>query len=116
MKTFKSIAAQGDLLLIKIDSIPEGLTQVEPEGTRHILAHSETGHHHTVDVMDAIRPNVTFYKTGSDLLAYLHVTEETPVIHQRDFDTHEPILIPPGEYEIRRQQEWTPEGYRVAKD
>jgi len=36
--------------------------------------------------------------------------------HHRLFDTHEAMEIKPGIYEIHRQREYTPEGYRRAAD
>jgi hypothetical protein len=34
----------------------------------------------------------------------------------RSFDTHETLNIPPGIYEVRRQREYVPEGWRKAQD
>ena len=36
--------------------------------------------------------------------------------HLRTFDTHETLAIPPGVYELRRQREAVPEGWRRAQD
>ena len=33
-----------------------------------------------------------------------------------DFDTHEPIMLDDGIYRLRRQREYTPEGYRRVED
>jgi hypothetical protein len=41
---------------------------------------------------------------------------EAVVEHLRSFDTHESISIGPGNYEIRRQRENAPEGWRRAAD
>lgn len=35
---------------------------------------------------------------------------------ERSFDTHESILLKGGTYEIRRQREYTPEGWRRVED
>lgn len=111
MKTFKEIAAQGDLLLVRVESIPKDLTCESKNKGVHIIAHSETGHHHVVDAEHAV-----FYKTGDDLLSYLRIDKPTEVKHKRSFDTHESILIPVGDYMIKRQREYTPEGFRRAQD
>jgi len=114
MRTFNRIAAQGDLLLIRVDSLPEGMTEAKPVDGKHVLAHSETGHHHTVDAGDVVlyeAPN-----TGDALEAAIRVLRKTQVSHERGFDTHESIGIDPGLYRVKRQREYTPEGYRRAQD
>ena len=52
----------------------------------------------------------------NEFIAYLKVEEDTELKHKRSFDTHESLLLTPGIYEIRRQREYTPEGYRRAAD
>ena len=113
-KTFKNTAAQGDLLLRRINVLPSSLTEVYPENGKFTLAHSETGHNHTVKVKDGIK----FYSNDNDpFIAYLVVDNTKCLVeHERDFDTHESIEIPEGIYEIRRQREYTPEGWRRAQD
>lgn len=117
MKTFKNQAAQGDLLLRRIDSIPANARPFAPENGNFIVAHSETGHHHVI----AARPNVSVFVTDDPMVSYLQVLEatdatETLLEHLRSFDTHETIIIPAGNYEIRRQREYTPEGWRRVAD
>ena len=65
---------------------------------------------------------------GTHVEAYEHPTDPlkgyvvvkndigADVIHLRGFDTHETVHLSPGLYEIRRQREYTPEGYRRAAD
>lgn len=114
MKTFQNCAAQGDLLIRRIDCVPEGAAKASPENGKFILAHSETGHHHSV----AERPGVDFFTTQDPLIAYLSVIDSVEVVleHERTFDTHESLLIKGGTYEIRRQREYTPEGWRRVAD
>lgn len=117
MKTFKDCAAQGDLVIRKIDKFPENSFKTNAVNGQYVVAHSETGHNHVI----AERPNVSLYETGDPMVSYLEVVEatdeaETVLEHLRSFDTHEPIIIPPGLYEIRRQREYTPEGWRRVED
>lgn len=121
MKTFTKIGAQGDMMLVRVDALPAGLTPVAPVEGRHVLAHSETGHNHVV----LERPTVQLFSAMDDLRAlttgappaYLVVEDEPAVLeHLRDFDTHESVEIQPGIYEVRRQREYTPEGFRRAAD
>ena len=112
MKTVHYMAAQGDLLIIKTDNIPAGLKPAKEENGKHILAHSETGHHHVIDSRSA----QLLIDETNEFLSYLSVSEDADVVHERDFDTHETLRVPRGDYEIRRQREHTPEGFRRATD
>jgi hypothetical protein len=117
MNKFKIVAAQGDLYVRKIDVLPKGLTIKESEHGNLILAHSETSHHHVV--ID--RPNIKFYSSDNPLVSYLEVVEaidaaEAVIEHLRSFDTHAPISLDVGIYEIRNAREYTPEGWRRVQD
>ena len=121
MKTFTRMAAQGDVLLQAVASFPEGIEKVEPEGNLLIVAHSETGHHHVLEATREIdgktEEAVELYRLPEEIYEMLlQVNHPTPLIHQREFDTHEPIMVPPGKYRVRRQREHTPEGFRLAAD
>lgn len=117
MKKFQNQAAQGDLLICRIDALPKGIVAMKAEAGQFIVAHSETGHHHVI----AERPGVQVYTSNDPLVSYLQVidaTEQTEALleHLRGHDTHESIAIPPGVYELRRQREYTPEGWRRVAD
>lgn len=117
MKTVNKQAAQGDLLVRRISQLPSEIKLASADNGVHVLAHSETGHNHVCDAA----PNVKVYDTEDPLLSYLHVIEATEatealIRHLRGHDTHETLLVPPGIYEIRRQREYTPEGWRRAAD
>jgi hypothetical protein len=116
-RTFKTQAAQGDLLIRRVTAIPANLKAAPIAQGTFIVAHSETGHNHVIDA----RPNVKVYDTKDPLLSYLEVIEvtdatETLLRHLRGHDTHETISIAPGIYELRRQREYTPEGWKKASD
>lgn len=103
---------QGDLCIRRIDTLPAGLEPAKAEAGNFILAHSETGHHHVVKERGA---QLLIDKTNA-FIAYLAVAEESELEHLRSFDTHEPYKLPPGNYEVRRQREHVPEGWRRAAD
>ena len=112
MNTFKNIAAQGDVYIRRIDKLPENAVKTMPENGVYIVTHSETGHHH---VMDA--EAITMYSLPDDIMNCLLVVEQpTALRHLREFDTHEPIMFTEGVYHVRRQREYTPEGFRKAQD
>ena len=48
--------------------------------------------------------------------AWIKVNRPTVLEHQRPHDTHAPIKFAKGVYEVRRQREYTPEGWRRVAD
>ena len=103
---------QGDLMIRRIDAIPSAAKRSEGVDGRHILAHSETGHHHVIESRAAER----FIDETNAFIAYLEVSDSTVLEHLREFDTHEPYLLTPGLYEVRNAREYTPEGWRRSAD
>lgn len=113
-KTVNKYAAQGDFLIVRVDEIPSGLILQKPEGAHHIIAHSETGHNH---VMLAERVDAYVAPKKEELWEmFLDVKSETDIEHLRSYDTHETLRVPVGQYLIKRQREYTPEGFRRAAD
>ena len=113
-KTFEIQAAQGDLLITRVKSLPKSAKPLKAEKGKFILAHSETGHHHTVVECHGVE----FFGTDDPLVSYLRVIDNVEVTleHERSFDTHEALLLKGGTYEIRRQREYTPQGWRRVVD
>jgi len=115
MKTVMNQAAQGDMLLRRVDSLPEGAKPIASEQGMFVLAHSETGHNHCV----LERPGVQFFSGMELLKSFLVVPEgeEVEVFHLRDEHTHESLKLPAGTWEITRQREYdVTEGWRLAAD
>lgn len=112
MKTFKNRAAQGEIQITRIGDVPtvkrvlRGFSPLPLENGTRIVGHSETGHHHVLDgeadiyVMD--HP-----PEGMRILRAI-VESDTPLVHLRDYDTHETIMLSPGEYEFRIGREYDP--------
>lgn len=120
MVNVTKFAAQGDVLFRKISKLPDGATEKKHDG-RVVVAHSETGHHHAID-SKAIRH---FEVPNSPLVSYLQMdlgvseTGGVDVVHHRVWDTHETLRLlgNPGDvWEVRRQREWIPEGWRKVED
>lgn len=100
---------QGDVLLKPVDAIPVGLTAVPLDAGRVILAYGEvTGHAHAV-VGDA-----EFLAADLDDIErrFLRVEREAQVVHEE----HDTITLPPGDYAVVRQREYTPEEIRTVAD
>ena len=113
MKTFKNSIAQGEIYVTRVDSLPKGLNEVDRENNKVIVAHSETGHHHSI-----LQNDVSLWSDPNNpLLSFLEVGENgAELIHERDFDTHIPVFFEPGVYKIHRQREYTPDGWRQVVD
>ena len=99
--TFKKVAAQGELTITRVSTIPKG-NVVDSTGGKLIVGHSETGHHHVVDADCATLTRV------DEFLAYLTVNKPTELVHQREFDTHRTVALQPGMYEFRTGREFDP--------
>ena len=113
-KEFTDQCAQGDVVTRRIDSLPKDATLVVNKTQRHIVTHSETGHHHTITAPPS---SVQMFGSSNPLMGYMKVMKRSVELrHERAWDTHEPIKITPGVYEIRRQREWSPEGWRRVED
>lgn len=108
-------AAQGDVLFVRVKSIPSKAKREERNGSL-VVAHSETGHHHSIDDTGVVR-----FDVGDPLVCYLQLAENTPhvdVVHHRSFDTHATVrLMGAGSvWECRRQREFIPDGWRRVED
>ena len=120
MKLFQNVCAQGDVLIRRIDKLPEtAMKEDTPENGKLIVTHSETGHHHSMvlDREESAEANVRMFTSDDNpLISWLEVNRPTALEHERSFDTHDPIQFDNGVYEVRRQREYTPEGYRRVED
>jgi hypothetical protein len=107
MKSFKKIAAQGEITIRR--AIPGAAikgTVLALERGMLIIGHSETGHHHvlehtrgaTVTVLDNAPPGMK--------ILHMILDEANALVHQRVHDTHETIMLEPGEYDVRIAREF----------
>ena len=117
MKTVSRLAAQGDVIFKRVSELPKDATEVKGKSAR-IVAHSETGHHHTVE-----GKGVRVFSTPDPLKSFLVFTgPHADIVHRRSWDTHETLRLLRGDhegevvFEIGRQREWAPEGWRRVED
>lgn len=101
---------QGDVLIIPVARLPKDLKPVKREGGRVILAHGEaTGHAH------AIKDNrAALFRDPKLAAIFMHVSGDAPVALEHD--EHDTIQVPPGNYEVRRQREYSPTEIRRVED
>lgn len=105
---------QGDVCLLPVETLPADAVAVTPENGRHVVTHSETGHDHVV--LD--RPGVQMFQDKMDMMRGWLVIENEPATleHLRSTDTHEAVSFAEGVWEIRRQVEYSPQGWQRAAD
>lgn len=93
-KTIKLRSQQGDVILRKLEALPEGEQKVV--ATKHcVLAHGESGHSHVVEDEDA-----ELIKIGERML--LRIPKQVEVVHEE----HRAHTLSPGIWEIGRVQEY----------
>lgn len=94
MKTAKQNLQQGDVLCVKLDSMPEGKQKIISK-RRLVVAHGEGGHSHVIEEDEA-----ELIQIGERML--LSLPKTATLLH----DEHKPITLSPGIWEIGRVQEF----------
>ena len=109
----RSAIPQGDVYLIPIKAIPRGATAIAPENGVHVVAHSETGHNH---VIDARATTLLEHNALDQFRNFLTVEAPTELRHLRNYNTHAPQVVPPGNYLVQRQRTPALDGWARAAD
>jgi hypothetical protein len=107
MANFNKNAAQGEISIRRIAALPDDIVEVKPDNGAYIIGHSETGHNHVMTMERAKVYEAKAPPTGMRIL-YAILDEPKELVHQRDFDKHEPITHQPGIYEFRLGREFDP--------
>lgn len=98
---------QGDVLLIPANDLSAS-HEVPRENGRIVLAHGEaTGHAHAIE-----EPRARLFEEPKSGRRLLRLVTESFLRHEE----HAPITLPPGDYEVIRQREYTPEEIRRVAD
>jgi len=101
---------QGDVLIVPVDSVPGTLDPIEREQGRIILAHGEvTGHAHAIKAESA-----ALFRDPKLMAVFLTVGANGSVALEHD--EHDTIHLPPGNYQVIRQREYSPEEIRNVAD
>lgn len=116
-KTATKAARQGEAFFIRVDKLPDDVTEVQATDGKHIAAHSETGHHHVINGF-GVR---MYQKRDNPLVAYFVAdsVEYMDVVHNRSHDTHDTVRLAGGRgavWQRNLQREWTPEGWERVAD
>ena len=114
MQTIQQMGAQGDVLFRRIEALPKEAKPSEGKDIQGVLVYSDSGHHHVLESGQ--------FKlfTGDELVSYIKLeTDSVDVVHTRPYDTHETIRLTGGPgtiWQVLRQREHTPEGWRMVAD
>lgn len=101
---------QGDVLIVPVKSIPESVEPIAREAGRVVLAHGEiTGHAHAIKDKRA-----ALFRDPKLAAIFMHISGDEAVALEHD--EHETIKLPPGDYQVVRQVEYTPEAIRNVAD
>jgi hypothetical protein len=96
---------QGDVLIRKVKSLPKGQRVKRQSG--QVLEGEATGHIHRIAELN----QAEVLEIGDGL--FLSVGENgVSLVHEE----HKPIVLPPGDYEVLRQREYSPEAIRNVQD
>lgn len=109
----RPIFRQGDVMLVPA-TIPAEAKQQKPR-RRLVLAEGEvTGHHHVleVDAPDKLEELLLPGDVAELEQRFVRVLDEASLAH----DEHATLTIPPGEYRVVRQREYSPEAIRRVAD
>ena len=88
------IVRHGEVILKPISKLPEE-AKLEKETKKHIVAHSEPGHHHVLESLEKFK---VFSHNGE---TYLEVPELSELLHEKSGkDTHAPHKIVPAFYKV----------------
>ena len=101
-------ARQGDVLLVEIGELPDGLTVVPNDNGRVVLAYGEvTGHSHAIPMSRS----ATLYRDESDA-RFLHVTAPVSLLHEE----HAPVKLPAALYKVITPVEYSPQEIKKVMD
>lgn len=101
---------QGDVLIVPIKLLPKNLEPVAREQGRVVLAHGDvTGHAHAIKDQKA-----ALFRDPKLTAIFMNVSADGPVALEHE--EHATIHIPPGNYQVIRQREYSPEAIRNVAD
>jgi hypothetical protein len=115
-KTNPQIIRHGEVILKPISKLPEG-AMLKSEVNRQIIAHSETGHHHTL-VSDKIAQKFQIL-TDDNGNTFLKLNDFATLIHEKTGEeVHTPHKVIPAIYQIviKKQFDYFEKAMKQVRD
>lgn len=107
-KAKEGIQRQGDVLMVPVSGIPEGAQ--EKAGETVLVEGEATGHAHRIRSSDLAAKRGVLMMVGAQM--YLRAFQNIHIDHE----DHGTNILPPGNYRINRQQEFSPDGWKRVVD
>ena len=104
------VARQGDVLILSVNELPSNIESVVRETNAVVLAHGEaTGHAHAIR-----NERAALFRDPKLMAVFLQVSgDDTVALEHEEHDT---VHLPPGNYRVIRQREYSPEAIRNVAD
>ena len=104
----KVIGQQGEVRIIKIEAMPDGIStkEVEPFNGGFIISHSESGHHHVLTGGNVLE-RTDDVPQGMQIL-YAILDEPEALVQDAPGNPHKSISLDAGFYEFRISREYDP--------
>lgn len=105
----------GEVILKRVDSIPKNARLIE-EGTSIIIGHSESGHHHVLDIDRKQGTKIRLYE--KDGKTYLDIPLMAHLRHQKTVEPHKTQVFERGFYvrEIRQSYSYAEKVMKRVQD
>lgn len=109
------VAAQGEVMIFRIEQIPAGLDEFNDVNERGqiIIGHSESGHHHVL--LEKCPPGSVHVYNEKGMQILYALLEEPNALVQDAPTPHARIDLPPGRYEFRIAREYDPLIEKIRK-
>ena len=108
MTKFNLRAAQGEITIIKIESLPKDMETkpVQRVAAGHVISHSENGHHHVLAGGVTVLERTSDVPEGMQIL--YGILEEPGELKQDATVPHDKYDLDPGIFEFRISREYDP--------
>ena len=106
-RSMRKLYRQGDVLFREVSQIPDG---GKKRASGHIIEGEVTGHIHRVADPQLVEAEVL--EVGEKLFVSVSQEGGISIIHEE----HNPIVLPPGNYEVIRQREYSPQEIHNVAD
>lgn len=103
------IGQQGEVRIIRIDSLPENMTTIPVERDaqgRHIISHSESGHHHVLPADCEVMERTDNVPPGMKIL--IGIAKNPASLIQTAAAGHKEVALGEGIFEFRISREFDP--------